>query len=69
VDLLRRGGARERAIGTLEIVAGALPAAILAAGAIELSVTGALLVYAIHATWSGAVGVHLWLRPASSQSS
>lgn len=67
-DLLRRGGARERAIGILGVAAGALPVAMLAAGAIRMDVTGALLVYAINAAWAALIGLHLLLAPPPSQS-
>jgi hypothetical protein len=59
IDLIRREGGWLRLIGLAGLVAGALPAALLAGGAIRLNVSGAMLVYAVHAAWAALVGISL----------
>lgn len=59
LDFLRREGLFPRAIGLLGLAAGIMPAALLAAGAIRMNVSGAFLAYAIHGAWAALVG--LWL--------
>lgn len=61
IDLVRRGGGWLRLVGLAGLVAGALPAALLAVGAIRMNVNGALLVYAVHAAWAASVGISLIL--------
>lgn len=63
LDLLRRDAGWSRLIGLAGIAAGAVPAALLASGAIRLNVGGAFTVYAIHAAWAALVGFKL-LREA-----
>lgn len=60
LDFLRRPGGEARLIGFAGLVAGTVPAALLAAGAIRMDVAGAFLAYAVHAAWTVLVGVHLW---------
>lgn len=60
LDFLRRPGAEPRLIGALGLLAGAVPIALLAAGAIRMDVAGAFIVYAAHAAWAALVGLHLW---------
>ena len=45
--------------GVLGLAAGALPAALLAFGAIRMDVAGAFTVYALHAAWAMLVGIML----------
>lgn len=59
VDFLARESVEARAIGGLGFAAGAGSAALLLSGAIEMDVTGAFIVYAVHAAWGAAVGFHL----------
>jgi hypothetical protein len=59
IDLLRRDAGWSRLIALAGIVAGVVPAALLASGAIRLNVGGAFIVYAIHAAWAALVGVML----------
>lgn len=47
---------RTRWIGLAGIVAGIVPAALLAAGAIRLDVAGAFIAYATHAAWAVLLG-------------
>ena len=62
VDFLRRPGVEPRLIGALGLLAGAVPIALLAAGAIRMDVAGAFIVYAAHAAWAALVGLHLWRK-------
>lgn len=59
LDWLRRPGLEFRLIGLAGLAAGAVPAGLLAAGAIRMDVAGAFLVYAAHGAWSALVGLHL----------
>jgi hypothetical protein len=59
VDLLRRQGGTARLVGLAGLVAGAVPAVLLASGTIRLNVTGAIVTYAIHAAWAALVGLLL----------
>lgn len=54
-DLIRD----RRLLGVAGLVAGAVPAAALAAGWIDMDVAGAFFVYALHAGWTGLLGLHL----------
>jgi len=54
-DLLRGS----RLLGLAGIAAGAVPAALVAAGVLEMNVAGAFAVYAAHAAWAALLGVHL----------
>ena len=65
-DFLRRSGLWQRAIGLAGLSAGAIPAGLLAAGAIRMDVSGAFLVYALHAAWAVLVGLAL-LRGSGEQ--
>ena len=58
-DLLRGPGGEARLVGAAGLPAGAVPAILLAAGAIRMDVAGAFLVYAAHGAWVALVGVHL----------
>lgn len=51
---------RTRWLGATGIVAGVVPAALLAAGTIRMDVTGALIAYAAHALWAALLGSALW---------
>ena len=55
-DMLARG---PRLIGAAGIVAGALPAALLAAGALDMDVAGALVLYGGQALFAVLAGIHL----------
>lgn len=59
IDLVRREGGWLRLVGLAGLVAGALPAALLASGAIRMNLSGAMLVYAVHAAWAALVGISL----------
>ena len=51
---------RERPwLGTVGILAGAAPSAALLAGALEMNVAGAFIVYAAHAVWTALLGLYL----------
>ncbi len=58
-DFIRRGNRLTRMAGLAGIVAGALPAALLASGSIEMDVAGALIAYSLNAVWTALVGVLL----------
>ena len=58
-DLLRGPGRDTRALGAIGLLAGAVPAAMLAFGWIGMNVAGAFTAYAAHAAWSALVGVQL----------
>ena len=60
IDFLRRAGLEAKAIGALGLLAGAVPAGLLAAGLLRMDVAGAFIVYAAHASWAALVGWHLW---------
>jgi hypothetical protein len=57
-DLARDG--RARLIGLAGIIAGVVPAALLAAGVIAMDVTGAFIAYAAHALWAVLLGATMW---------
>jgi hypothetical protein len=59
LDFLARPGAEPRLIGIAGLLAGLVPAFLLAAGWIRLDVTGASLVYAVQGGWAVLVGLHL----------
>lgn len=58
-DMLARG---PRLIGAAGIVAGALPAALLAAGVLDMHVAGALVIYAGQALFTMLAGIYLVTR-------
>lgn len=58
-DLLRGPGGETRLLGALGLIAGAVPAGLLAFGWIGMNLAGAFAVYAAHAAWSALVGVQL----------
>jgi hypothetical protein len=59
IDFLRRPGLEPKAIGGLGLLAGLVPATLLAAGGIDMHVAGAILAYASFAGWAVLVGLHL----------
>ena len=59
VDFLRRPGAEPRLIGLAGLLAGGVPAVLLALGAVRMDVAGAVTVYTAHAAWAALVGFHL----------
>jgi hypothetical protein len=59
IDFLGRPGLEPKAIGGLGLVAGLVPAALLATGAINMHVAGAFAVYAAFAAWGVLVGLYL----------
>jgi hypothetical protein len=59
VDFLRRPDLEAKAIGVLGLAAGPGVAALLATGAIDMHVGGAILAYAAFSLWGIAVGVHM----------
>lgn len=60
LDLAGRERGLQRLVGLAGLAAGAVPAGLLAAGAIRMDVSGALLVYAVHAAWAALVGIMLF---------
>jgi hypothetical protein len=65
IELVRRPGL-ERWLGLAGLVAGFVPAALLVAGLVRMNVSGAILVYAMHAAWAMLVGAMLWRGGISS---
>src|SRR3954469_12674066 len=59
IDFLRRPGLAPKAIGGLGLLAGLVPASLLATGAINMHVAGAFAAYAAFAAWAALVGLHL----------
>lgn len=59
LDFLSRPGAEAKAIGGLGLLAGLVPAILLAGAAIRMDVAGAFIAYAAFGTWSALVGLHL----------
>jgi hypothetical protein len=59
IDFLCRPGLEPKAIGALGLLAGLVPAILLATGAINMHVAGAFAVYAAFAGWAALVGLHL----------
>lgn len=59
LDFIGRPGAEAEAIGGLGLLAGLVPAALLASGAIRMDVAGAFLAYAAFGAWAALVGLHL----------
>lgn len=51
---------RTRLLGIAGIAAGAIPAALLASGAIRMDVAGAFIAYAAHAVWAALLGAAMW---------
>lgn len=58
-DLLTKGPGVARVLGAVGIIAGALPAALLAAGVLDMTVAGAFVIYAGQALFTALAG--LWL--------
>lgn len=59
LDFLARPGLEPKIIGALGLAAGLVPAGLLASGATDMHVAGAMLAYAAFAAWAVIVGVHL----------
>jgi hypothetical protein len=59
IDFLRRPGLEPKAIGGLGLLAGLVPAILLATGGIDMHVAGAFVAYAAFAAWGMIVGLHL----------
>jgi len=59
IDFLRRAGLEPKAIGGLGLLAGLVPATLLATGATDMHVAGAFMAYAAFALWGAVVGLHL----------
>ncbi len=59
-DFIRRGNRLTRLTGAAGMVAGALPAVLVASGSIEMNVAGALTAYSLNAVWTALVGWLLW---------
>jgi hypothetical protein len=59
IDFLRRPGLEPKAIGALGLLAGLVPATLLATGATDMHVAGAFMAYAAFALWGAIVGLHL----------
>jgi hypothetical protein len=60
IDFLRRPGIEPKAIGAFGLLAALVPATLLATGATDMHVAGALAAYAAFAAWGVVVGVHLF---------
>ena len=67
VDFLRRPGLEPRMIGGLGLLAGLVPAGLLAAGLTDMHLAGAFAAYAAFALWGAIVGVHLVRRGLDDQ--
>jgi len=59
IDFLRRPGLEPRIIGGLGLVAGLVPAALLATGTTDMHVAGAMVAYAAFSLWAVVVGLYL----------
>ena len=59
VDFLGRTGREAKIVGALGLAAGLVPAALLASGATDMHVAGAIFAYAALAAWAVVVGIHL----------
>lgn len=59
VDFLRRPGLEPKIIGGLGLLAGPVPAILLATGLTDMHVAGAFIAYAAFALWAVLVGFHL----------
>jgi hypothetical protein len=59
IDFLRRPGAEPKTIGALGLLAGLVPAGLLASGVTDMHVAGAFAAYAAFALWGALVGLHL----------
>ena len=66
IDLLVRERRIWRLVGLAGLLAGLLPAGLLAAGAIRMDLAGAGLVYAVHAAWAALVGLLLMTKTTES---
>ncbi|OFX00146.1 MAG: hypothetical protein A3E78_06040 [Alphaproteobacteria bacterium RIFCSPHIGHO2_12_FULL_63_12] len=56
IGLVRRGA---RAVGVAGIAAGAAPAALLAAGALDMHVAGAMIIYAAQSAFAFIIGIRM----------
>lgn len=61
-DLLTHGRGQERILAIAGLVAGIGPMVALAAGWVAMDVTGAFIVYVVHALWAVLVGIQLVRR-------
>jgi hypothetical protein len=61
-DLAARGRGAARLVGVAGIVAGALPAALLAMGVLDMHVAGAFVIYAGQASFTALAGIYLATR-------
>lgn len=68
-DLLRDQSKAARFTGAIGLVAGAVPALLLASGTLRMDVSGAFLIYGMHVTWAALVGVMLWRGALQSSGS
>lgn len=57
IDLLRTSGSALRIVGAAGLLAGLLPAVLLASGAVRMDVSGAFLIYGVHAAWAALIGI------------
>jgi hypothetical protein len=62
IDFLRRPGLEPKAIGGLGLLAGLVPAGLLATGMTDMHLAGAFAAYAAFALWGVVVGVHMFRR-------
>ena len=69
LDLLRDRSGESKLVGLTGLAAGAVPAALLATGAMRMNVAGAFLIYAAHVAWAALVGLMMWrgtLQPSGN---
>lgn len=59
-DFIGRRRTEARAIGAAGVLAGLVPASLLAGGWVTMSVTGAFALYGAHAAWAALVGLHVF---------
>lgn len=66
-DLLSEKAVAPRLLGAAGLIAGAVPAALLAAGAIRMNVAGALIVYAAQVGWAALAGLYVLRNGAARE--
>ena len=58
--LLREPGRKARVTAVAGLIAGLVPAVLLASGFLRMDVKGAFIIYALHVAWSALVGAMMW---------
>ena len=60
IDLLRDSSQGAKLAGGLGLLAGVVPAVLLATGVVRLDVAGAFVIYAAHVAWAALIGLLMW---------